>query len=144
MWFSLMCQTGLDWKIFSGMNYTCPGACIGSNTAVSEMGCWVLLKSKQEINKKVKLVTVQRLLPVNSMSLADCTRCAQCVRTHGNPQLHTVREVQAFPSPSFTTATFEMQRFCSAEPTNRPPQALRPALPSPCWVRRLVCHRRHC
>lgn len=83
MWFFRRCQTGLDWKFYSGMNYTCLGACIGSNTVGSEMRCcWVLLKCKQQINKKVKLVTAQRLLPINSMTLAGCTLvCTVCENT---------------------------------------------------------------
>lgn len=128
IWFFLRCQTGLDWRFFSGMNYICLRACTGSNTAVSETGCWVLLKCKQQINKKVKLVTVPRLLPIDSMTLAGRTLCVQCVKTW----LCTVRDVQAFLSPSFTTATFEMQPFRSAEPANQPSCDFQPSLPSPC------------
>lgn len=39
---------------FSWINCTCLGACMGSNTGASEMRCWVLLKGKQQINKKDK------------------------------------------------------------------------------------------
>lgn len=71
-------------------------------------------------NIKIKLVTVQRLLPVNSMALVGCTLCVQCVETHGNPWLCTLREMQTFPLPSCTTATFELLPFDPDEPAEQP------------------------
>lgn len=74
MWFFWRCQTGLDWKFFF-RNELYLSRCLHR---IKHSGVWDEVLSPTEMqtaNKKVKLVTVQRLLPINSMTLAGCTVC---------------------------------------------------------------------